>query len=91
MATTSSGRHTEMPRRTVASSRRAATPSRRSATAVGVASALVIAGLTSVFGASAGDAAIPSLNIDAGGSGLTATGFATVEMSGTGATTVQFK
>ena len=28
---------------------------------------------------------------DCGGSGLTATGFATVEMSGTGATTVQFK
>ena len=28
---------------------------------------------------------------DCGGSGLTATGFATVEMSGAGATTVQFK
>ena len=71
MTTTSSGRHTEMPRRTAAGTRRAATSS-RAATAVGVASALVVAGLTSVFGASAGDAAIPSLNIDAGGSGLTA-------------------
>jgi hypothetical protein len=69
MSTSSSGRHTEQSRRTAAGTRHVlASP--RSLTAAGVAAALVAAGLTSVFGASAGDAAVPSLNIDAGGAGI---------------------
>ena len=71
MTTTSSRRHTERARRTTASPRRAST-STRVITATGIASALVLAGLTSVFGATASDAAVTSLNIDAGGSGRTA-------------------
>ncbi len=71
MSTSSSGRHTERPRRTTAVARRASI-SARSLTAAGVAAALVAAGLTSVFGATAGDAAVRSLNIDSGGAGVTA-------------------
>ena len=70
MSTSSSGSHTERPRRTTAGARRASA-SPRSLTAASVAAALVATGLTSVFGASAGDAAVRSLNIDSGGAGVT--------------------
>lgn len=66
--TTTIGRHTGQPR----SAARRASSTPRAFAAAGLASALAISGLVSVFGATAGDAAVVSLNIDAGGSGLTA-------------------
>jgi hypothetical protein len=70
MTSSLTGRHTGQSRSAAGTRRSPSTP--RTLAVAGVTSALVVAGLTSVFGATAGDAAVPSLNIDAGGSGLTA-------------------